>query len=57
MWRISPEAFDLTSTVVSGSMTPAACAVTYLAFVAGPRMVRYLGQHAIKVITRLMGLG
>jgi len=32
------------------------CAVTCVAFVAGPWMARTLGQEAIKVVSRLMGL-
>lgn len=32
------------------------CIVTYAAFLTAPRMVSFLGQNAIKVITRLMGL-
>lgn len=34
----------------------AVCVLTLLAFVAGPWLCRTLGQHAIKVVTRLMGL-
>ena len=32
------------------------CVITFLAFIGGPWLARYLGQDAIKVITRLMGL-
>ncbi len=32
------------------------CAMNWLAFVGGERLVRLLGQNAIKVVTRLMGL-
>jgi len=32
------------------------CVITYLFFVFGERLVRYLGTIALKVITRLMGL-
>ena len=32
------------------------CAVTWATFVAGESVTRFLGQNAIKVVTRLMGL-
>lgn len=32
------------------------CGLTWIAFVGGDSMVRFLGQNAIKVVTRLMGL-
>jgi multiple antibiotic resistance protein len=32
------------------------CALTWVAFVSGDSLVRFLGHNAIKVITRLMGL-
>lgn len=32
------------------------CGITWLSFVGGESMMRFLGQHAIKVVTRLMGL-
>ena len=32
------------------------CAITYLFFIFGERVVKYLGTNGIKVITRLMGL-
>lgn len=32
------------------------CAITYLFFVSGERLVEYIGANGIKVITRLMGL-
>jgi len=32
------------------------CAITYAFFVSGERLVRYLGQNGIRVVTRLMGL-
>ena len=32
------------------------CVVTWITFVVGESIVRFLGQNAIKVITRLMGL-
>jgi multiple antibiotic resistance protein len=32
------------------------CGITYLFFVSGERMVRYIGDNGLKVITRLMGL-
>lgn len=32
------------------------CAATWVAFVLGERMVGFLGQNAIKVVSRLMGL-
>ena len=32
------------------------CVVTFFAFIAGPWLMRVLGQNFIKVITRLMGL-
>ncbi len=34
----------------------ALCIITYLFFVSGDRLVRYIGQAAINAITRLMGL-
>ncbi|MEJ2039623.1 MAG: MarC family protein [Desulfosarcinaceae bacterium] len=32
------------------------CVITYVFFVSGERIVKYLGDNGIKVITRLMGL-
>ena len=32
------------------------CAATWLAFLSGEGLVKFLGQNAIKVVTRLMGL-
>ncbi len=32
------------------------CVITYLFFISGEKLVKYLGEGAIKVITRLMGL-
>ena len=32
------------------------CLITYLCFMSGDRMMRYLGQNGINAITRLMGL-
>lgn len=42
------------STVLAAFATM--CAFTYSAFVGGEWLVRYLGQNAIKVISRLMGM-
>ena len=32
------------------------CVLTYIFFVAGERFVRFIGESAIKVVTRMMGL-
>ena len=32
------------------------CLITYISFVSGERMIRYLGENAVNAITRLMGL-
>lgn len=32
------------------------CLITYVSFVSGDRMIRYLGESAVNAITRLMGL-
>ena len=32
------------------------CAITYVFFVSGERLVKYIGDNGMKVITRLMGL-
>ncbi|MCP5520950.1 MAG: MarC family protein [Verrucomicrobiales bacterium] len=32
------------------------CGITYLAFIYGERLVRYLGQSGLSVVTRIMGL-
>ena len=32
------------------------CLVTYVSFVSGERMIKYLGENAVNAITRLMGL-
>ena len=32
------------------------CLVTYISFVSGERMIKYLGESAVNAITRLMGL-
>ncbi|HKK02159.1 MAG TPA: MarC family protein, partial [Desulfuromonadales bacterium] len=32
------------------------CLITYIFFISGERFIRYIGENAVKVITRLMGL-
>jgi multiple antibiotic resistance protein len=32
------------------------CLITYIFFLSGERFIRYIGENAVKVITRLMGL-
>jgi len=32
------------------------CLITYVSFVSGERMIKYLGENAVNAITRLMGL-
>jgi multiple antibiotic resistance protein len=32
------------------------CLITYISFVSGERMIKYLGENAVNAITRLMGL-
>jgi multiple antibiotic resistance protein len=32
------------------------CAITYLFFVSGEKLVTYIGENAVSVVTRLMGL-
>ena len=32
------------------------CVITYVFFVSGERLVGYIGENGIKVVTRLMGL-
>jgi len=32
------------------------CAITYLFFVTGEKLVKYIGQNAVDVVTRMMGL-
>ncbi|MGB5878646.1 MAG: MarC family protein, partial [Thermoanaerobaculia bacterium] len=32
------------------------CAISYLFFVSGEKLVTYIGENAVSVVTRLMGL-
>jgi multiple antibiotic resistance protein len=42
--------------MVTVSAFIALCMITYVFFVSGERLVKYLGNNGVKVITRLMGL-
>lgn len=46
----------VTEFVVTVSAFIVLCAITYVFFVSGERLVRYIGDNGMKVITRLMGL-
>jgi multiple antibiotic resistance protein len=46
----------LTEFVVTVSAFFVLCAITYIFFVSGERLVKYMGDNGVKVITRLMGL-
>ena len=32
------------------------CAISYVFFVSGEKLVKYIGQNAVGVVTRMMGL-
>ena len=49
----SASAIDLLFTVGIFALL---CIVTYLSFLFGHRMVRWLGEAGLKIVTRLMGL-
>ena len=38
------------------SMFAALCVITYIFFVSGEKLVRFIGENALQVITRMMGL-
>jgi len=46
----------MTGFVITVSAFLLLCAITYVFFVSGERLVMYLGDNGVKVITRLMGL-
>ena len=46
----------LTEFVVTVSAFFVLCAITYIFFVSGERLVKYMGDNGVKVVTRLMGL-
>jgi multiple antibiotic resistance protein len=46
----------LTEFVVTVSAFFVLCAITYVFFLSGERLVKYIGDNGVKVITRLMGL-
>lgn len=46
----------LTEFVVTVSAFFVLCAITYVFFVSGERLVKYIGDNGVKVITRFMGL-
>ena len=46
----------LTEFVVTVSAFFILCAITYVFFLSGERLVKYIGDNGVKVITRLMGL-
>jgi multiple antibiotic resistance protein len=46
----------LTEFVITVSAFFVLCAITYVFFVSGERLVKYIGDNGVKVITRLMGL-
>jgi len=45
--------FELITTIIAFATL---CAITYICFVFGQRLVHFLGQSGLNVITRLMGL-
>lgn len=47
---------DWIHTAITGAMFLVLCVITYLFFIFGERLVKYLGQSAINAVTRLMGL-
>lgn len=46
----------VTEFVITVSAFIILCGISYLFFVSGERLVRYIGENGVKVITRLMGL-
>lgn len=46
----------LTELVTTVSMFAVLCVITYVFFVSGERLVRFIGENALQVITRMMGL-
>lgn len=46
----------LTEFVVTVSAFFVLCAITYVSFLSGERLIKYIGDNGVKVITRLMGL-
>jgi multiple antibiotic resistance protein len=46
----------MTGFVITVSAFLLLCAITYMFFISGERLVMYLGDNGVKVITRLMGL-
>ena len=47
---------DVTQFVITVSAFIILCGISYLFFISGERLVRYIGDNGVKVITRLMGL-
>lgn len=46
----------VTEFVITVSAFIILCGISYLFFVSGERLVRYIGDNGVKVVTRLMGL-
>ncbi|WP_271272248.1 MarC family protein [Aliamphritea hakodatensis] len=46
----------LTELITTVSMFAVLCIITYIFFVSGERLVRFIGENALQVITRMMGL-
>ncbi len=46
----------LTELITTISMFAVLCIITFVFFVSGERLVRFIGENALQVITRMMGL-
>ncbi len=47
---------NLDKIIITTGMFALMCLVTYFFFISGQKIIKYIGQNGIKVITRLMGL-
>lgn len=47
---------DFTHLAITIGVFALMCAITYLFFISGEKLVSYIGENAVSVVTRLMGL-
>jgi len=47
---------DFTHLVITIGVFALMCAITYLFLISGEKLVSYIGENAVSVVTRMMGL-
>ena len=47
---------DFTHLAITIGVFALMCAITYLFFISGEKLVSYIGENGVSVVTRMMGL-